>query len=65
MPRGSGYTTLEQHYRLAADRRPLYITATTARASCSGIADADAARFVNDFQHVMSADTYWFTDPNI
>src|SRR4051812_48596130 len=27
--------------------------------------DADAARFVNGFQQVTSADTYWFTDPNI
>jgi hypothetical protein len=27
--------------------------------------DADAGRFVNDFQDVVSADTYWFTDENI
>ena len=27
--------------------------------------DAEAERFVNDFQDVTSADTYWFTDPNI
>jgi hypothetical protein len=25
--------------------------------------DADAARFVNDFQQVVSSDFYWFTDP--
>ncbi|WDF34215.1 hypothetical protein PTW37_04630 [Arthrobacter agilis] len=27
--------------------------------------DADAARFVNEFQDVLSADNYWFTDPFI
>lgn len=27
--------------------------------------DAEAKRFVNDFQDVVSADNYWFTDPNI
>jgi hypothetical protein len=27
--------------------------------------DAEAAVFVNDFQDVVSADNYWFTDPNI
>jgi hypothetical protein len=27
--------------------------------------DTEAARFVNDFQDVVSVDTYWFTDPNI
>lgn len=27
-------------------------------------ADADAARFVNEFQDVVSNDTYWFTDPH-
>ncbi len=27
--------------------------------------DAEAARFVNDFQDVVSADTYWFTDNDI
>jgi hypothetical protein len=27
--------------------------------------DAEAARFVNDYQDVVSADNYWFTDPNI
>jgi hypothetical protein len=26
--------------------------------------DAEAARFVNEFQDVVSQDTYWFTDPN-
>lgn len=25
----------------------------------------DAARFVNDFQHLVSVDNYWFTDDNI
>ena len=25
--------------------------------------DADAARFVNEFQQVVSSDFYWFTDP--
>ncbi len=25
--------------------------------------DAEAARFVNEFQQVVSADLYWFTDP--
>jgi hypothetical protein len=29
------------------------------------LGDADAARFVNDFQDVVSADNYWFTDPHI
>jgi hypothetical protein len=28
-------------------------------------ADADAARYVNGFQDVVSADTYWFTDTDI
>jgi hypothetical protein len=27
--------------------------------------DAQAGRFVNDFQDVESADIYWFTDPNV
>ncbi len=27
--------------------------------------DAEAKRFVNEFQDVTSQDTYWFTDPNI
>ncbi len=27
--------------------------------------DAEAARFVNDYQDVVSADNYWFTDDNI
>jgi hypothetical protein len=27
--------------------------------------NAEASRFVNEFQHVVSADTYWFTDENI
>lgn len=27
--------------------------------------DQNSATFVNDFQHVVSADNYWFTDPNI
>jgi hypothetical protein len=27
--------------------------------------DAQAQRFVNDFQDIVSADIYWFTDPNI
>jgi len=27
--------------------------------------DAEAGRFVNDYQEVVSADNYWFTDPGI
>jgi hypothetical protein len=27
--------------------------------------DTQAERFVNGFQHVVSADIYWFTDPNV
>lgn len=27
--------------------------------------DAEARRFVNEFQNIISADNYWFTDPNI
>ena len=27
--------------------------------------NAQAARFVNDFQQVVSTDIYWFTDPNV
>lgn len=27
--------------------------------------DSEASRFANDFQDVVSADNYWFTDPNI
>lgn len=27
--------------------------------------DEQAARFVNDYQDIVSADNYWFTDPNI
>lgn len=27
--------------------------------------DAEAAKFVNGYAHVVSADTYWFTDPSI
>jgi hypothetical protein len=29
------------------------------------LADDEARRFVNEFQDVVSADNYWFTDPNI
>ncbi|ACL41859.1 conserved hypothetical protein [Pseudarthrobacter chlorophenolicus A6] len=27
--------------------------------------DAQASRFINEYQNVVSADNYWFTDPNI
>ena len=27
--------------------------------------DAQAAKFINDFQDIVSVDTYWFTDLNI
>jgi hypothetical protein len=29
------------------------------------LGDDEAARFVNDYQDLVSVDTYWFTDPNI
>jgi hypothetical protein len=29
------------------------------------LSDADARRYVNEFQHVVSADNYWITDNNI
>ena len=29
------------------------------------LSDGEAARYVNDFQDVLSADNYWFTDENI
>ena len=61
---GAGYAELDAiHQSLPNDGRFRYNNYG------KGVAfwetNAEAARFVNDFQDIVSADTYWFTDPNI
>ncbi len=49
--------------RLPVDRRLRY--ANYGKGIAFWETRAEAARFVNEFQDVVSADTYWFTDRNI
>jgi hypothetical protein len=60
-----GYTTLNNNIlaQLPNDRRMRYNN--YGKGVMFWETDAQAARFVNDFQQVISNDTYWFTDPNV
>ena len=59
-----GYTTLNNILaQLPNDRRMRYNN--YGKGVMFWETDAQAERFVNDFQQVVSADIYWFTDPNV
>ena len=59
-----GYDTLNQiRASLPADNRLRYNN--YGKGVAFWLTDAEAARYVNEFQDVVSADTYWFTDENI
>jgi hypothetical protein len=61
---GQGYTTLNNILaQLPNDGRMRYNN--YGKGVLFWETDAQAARFVNGFQHVVSADIYWFTDPNV
>ena len=60
-----GYTTLKNILAQLCRTMDACATTITARASCSGRRSGQAKRFVNDFQHVVSSDVYWFTDPHV
>jgi hypothetical protein len=61
---GAGYTTLKNVLaQLPNDRRMRYNN--YGKGVMFWETDAQAARFVNDFQQVVSNDIYWFTDPNV
>jgi hypothetical protein len=61
---GAGYTTLENAVaQLPDDRRMRY--SNYGKGVMFWETDAQAERFVNDFQQVVSNDIYWFTDPNV
>ncbi len=60
---GRGYTTLSNIVaEIPKDRRMRYNN--FGKGVMFWETDAQAARFVNEFQHVVSNDTYWFTDPH-
>ena len=60
----SGYSTLKQiHATLPADGRLRFNN--YAKGVTFWLTDKEAARYVNEFQDVLSADNYWFTDENI
>ncbi len=59
-----GYTALDGIVaRLPNDHRMRY--ANYGKGVMFWETDAQAERFVNDFQDIVSADIYWFTDPNV
>src|SRR5215470_10254029 len=59
-----GYSELEANRAsLPADGRLRY--ANYGKGVTFWLDDPEAARYVNDFQDVVSADNYWFTDENI
>ena len=60
---GGGNGTCDRHPRGAAAGRqdPLH---QLRQGRAFWETDAEAARFVNDFQEIVSTDHYWFTDPN-
>jgi hypothetical protein len=61
---GAGYTTLKNALaQLPNDRRMRY--SNYGKGVMFWQTDQQAARFVNDFQQVVSNDIYWFTDPNV
>ena len=60
----AGYASLNQiRGSLPADRRLRY--SNYGKGVSFWLTDAEAARYVNDFQDVVSDDNYWFTDENI
>ena len=60
----AGYASLNQiRGSLPADGRLRY--SNYGKGVSFWLTDADAARYVNDFQDVISDDNYWFTDENI
>lgn len=59
----SGFSCMQEAGRAAKDGR-LRI-ANYGKGVTFWESDRDAATFVNRFQDVVSADNYWFTDPNI
>ena len=60
----AGYGELTQILTsLPADRRLRYNN--YGKGVAFWLTDAEAARYVNEFTDVVSADTYWFTDENI
>ena len=61
---GQGYTTLNNILaQLPNDGRMRYNN--YGKGVMFWETDAEAERFVNDFQQVVSIDIYWFTDPNV
>ena len=60
----AGYASLNQILgSLPADRRLRY--SNYGKGVSFWLTDAEAARYVNDFEDVVSDDNYWFTDENI
>ena len=61
-PLPEGFTVMQQANAAAPkDGRLRYANYT--KNVLISYSDADAARFVNEFQQVVSTDLYWFTDP--
>ena len=61
---GAGYTVLKNTLaQLPNDRRMRY--SNYGKGVMFWEPDAQAERFVSDFQQVVSNDIYWFTDPNV
>src|SRR5262249_42319631 len=59
-----GYTVMQTLAgKLPADHRVRYTNYGKGVTFWEG--DADAARFVNQYQDIISVDNYWFTDANI
>lgn len=59
-----GYTVMTtKSGRLPQDGRPRY--ANYGKGVQLWETDAEAGKFVNDFQKTVSADMYWYTDPNL
>ena len=61
---GAGYAALEAILAALPDDGRLHYN-NYGKGVAFWETNAEAARFVNDFQDIVSADTYWFTDPNI
>ena len=60
----SGYDTLNEILGTLPDDGRLRFN-NYAKGITFWLEDAQAARYVNEFQDVLSADNYWFTDENI